>query len=80
MSDAIVKWDARSAKFVDRQVRDGKWRVEIIPKEITGTPRDMHVFRAPRAGAGVGHPPESPDLPEDAGDLRESLLVPHPGR
>jgi len=55
MSDLIVKWDAHHARFFEREVTAGRWRVEIIPKEITSTLRDMRVFRARRTGNLIKH-------------------------
>jgi DNA repair photolyase len=34
--------------YVEHQVTTGKWREEVIPAEIVGLSRPLHVFRAPR--------------------------------
>ncbi len=35
-------------KFVDRMVREGTWKPETVPADITGLNRDLIVYRAPR--------------------------------
>jgi hypothetical protein len=55
MSDSIMAWDARHAKFIEREVAVGRWRAEIIPKQVSGTPRDMQGFHARRTADLIKH-------------------------
>lgn len=43
------------ADFVETQVTMGKWREEIVPAEIAGTPRDLVIFRASRKTNRIKH-------------------------
>lgn len=41
--------------FVQKQVAVGKWREEMIPADIAGTPRDLIIFRAARKAKRIKH-------------------------
>jgi DNA repair photolyase len=41
--------------FVDSQAFHGKWKEEVVPASVAGTPRDIFIFRAPRKTNRIKH-------------------------
>lgn len=41
--------------FVDRMVREGKWRPEVIPAKVVGLTRDVTVYRTERKTNLITH-------------------------
>ncbi len=64
----------------DCRAGDQKHEIGEEYLKTTAVEEGLFLILVSRAPAPVGHPPKSPDHTENAGDLRESLLVPHPGR
>lgn len=41
--------------FVENQAASGAWRVEVVPADVAGTPRDLTIFRAQRKADRIKH-------------------------
>ena len=54
MAKANSSHKARS-DFVDRHVREGKWKPQVIPAGVVGLSRDLTVFRTARSSNIIDH-------------------------
>ena len=47
--------DRPAHRFVERMVREGKWRQEVVPAETVGLARDLTIYRAHRSGKLIAY-------------------------